>query len=68
MLGIDDNNEEVIVGEVADEIYRQMIKKHGFEGIHKIGTPKIKKSIKALSFNGFFFIISYLISKYVKKA
>ena len=41
MLGIDDNNEEVLVGEVADEIYRQMIKKHGFEGIHKIGAPKI---------------------------
>lgn len=43
MLGIDDNNEEVIVGEVADEIFRQMIKKHGFEWIHKIGMPKITK-------------------------
>lgn len=43
MLGIDDNNEEVLVGEVADEIYRKMIKKYGFEGIHKIGTPKITK-------------------------
>ena len=41
MLGIDDNNEEVLVGEVADEIFRKMIKKHGFEGIHKIGTHKI---------------------------
>ena len=35
MLGID-NNEEVIVGEVADEIYRQMIKKYGFEEMPKI--------------------------------
>ena len=43
MLGIDDNNEEVLVGEVADEIYRQMIKKYGFEGIHKIGMLKINK-------------------------
>lgn len=42
MLGID-NNEEVFVGEEADEIYSQMIKKYGFEGIHKIGTPKITK-------------------------
>lgn len=42
MLGID-NNEEVFVGEGADEIYSQMIKKYGFEGIHKIGMPKITK-------------------------
>ena len=40
MLGID-NNEEVFVGVGADEIYSQMIKKHGFEGIHNIGIPKI---------------------------
>lgn len=40
MLGIDDNNEEVLVGEVADEIYRKVIKKYGFEGIHKIERPR----------------------------
>ena len=39
MLGID-NNEEVIVGEVADEIYRQMIKKHGFEGYTRLEHPR----------------------------
>ena len=36
MLGIDDNNEEVIVGEVADEIYRQMIKKYGCADMPKL--------------------------------
>ena len=35
MLGID-NNEEVFVGEGADEIYSQMIKKYGFEEMPKI--------------------------------
>ena len=41
MLGIDNNEEVFVGGGGADEIYSQMIKKHGFEGIHNIGIPKI---------------------------